>query len=70
LLFGISFVFQWGIGLILKQYPVIDGRYSAAGYTVAFMVLAVAQGTTILWLCVSQRAEALTQRRQGIDPSV
>jgi MFS family permease len=69
LLFGSSFAFQWGIGLILKQYPVIEGRYSATGYTVAFMLLAVAQAITILWLCVSQKPEALAQHRRGVDPS-
>jgi len=39
LMFAIAFAFQWGIGAALDQWPVIDGRYSPAGYQAAFGVL-------------------------------
>src|SRR6478609_1695314 len=50
LMFGLSFVLQWGIGAVLKMYPVVDGRYSPTGYTVAFATLAIAQFLAIAWL--------------------
>jgi MFS family permease len=50
LMFGTSFAFQWGIGAVLKQYPVTDGRYSPEGYAVAFGTLAIAQFASIAWL--------------------
>jgi MFS family permease len=50
LMFTLSFVMQWGIGLALKLYPVIDGRYAAAGYTVALTTLALLQLAALAWL--------------------
>lgn len=50
LMFALSFVVQWGIGIALKLYPVIDGRYAAAGYTAAFTTLAVLQLAALAWL--------------------
>lgn len=50
LLFTLSFALQWGIGAVLKLYPVVDGRYSPAGYTAAFATLAACQLAAILWL--------------------
>lgn len=50
LMFGASFACQWGIGAVLKQYPVVDGHYSPEGYSVALGVLAVAQVVVIAWL--------------------
>src|SRR3954454_22621675 len=41
LMFALSFMVQWGIGIALRLYPVIDGRYAAAGYTAAFTTLAL-----------------------------
>src|SRR6185295_14142209 len=43
MLFGLSFVFQWGIGAVLRLYPVVDGRYAAAGYATALAILAALQ---------------------------
>ena len=43
LTFGLSFLVQWGIGAVLDQWPVIDGRYAAAGYQTAFAVLLAMQ---------------------------
>jgi len=50
LMFTLSFALQWGIGFVLKLYPVVDGRYSPAGYTVALASLAAAQLAAMLWL--------------------
>ncbi len=57
LMFGASFACQWGIGAVLKQYPVIDGRYAPAGYAVAFGALAIAQLATLLWLWPMREAK-------------
>jgi MFS family permease len=50
LMFAMSFALQWGIGAVLKLYPVVDGRYSPTGYSVAFATLAAAQLAAIAWL--------------------
>jgi MFS family permease len=50
LMFTLSFALQWGIGAVLKMYPVVEGRYSPTGYTVAFATLAAAQLAAMLWL--------------------
>ena len=39
LMFASSFAFQWGIGAVLRLYPVVDGRYAPAGYTAALATL-------------------------------
>ena len=43
LMFVISFSFQWGIGAVLDQWPVIEGRYSPSGYHAAFLALLAIQ---------------------------
>jgi MFS family permease len=50
LMFTLSFALQWGIGAVLRMYPVLEGRYSPTGYTVAFATLAAAQLAAMLWL--------------------
>ena len=50
LMFACSFVFQWGIGAVLKLYPVADGRYSPAGYGTALFLLAALQVAALAWL--------------------
>ena len=50
LMFGASFACQWGIGAVLKQYPVTDGRYAPEGYAAAFGILALAQFAALAWL--------------------
>ena len=50
LMFGASFACQWGIGEVLKQYPVTDGRYAPEGYALAFGILALAQLAALAWL--------------------
>jgi predicted MFS family arabinose efflux permease len=48
--FFCAFVFQWGIGAVLRLYPVAGGNYAPAGYTAAFLVLAGLQLATLAWL--------------------
>lgn len=50
MMFGTSFMFQWGIGAVLRLFPEIDGRYPAEGYAVAFWTLAALQVAVVLWL--------------------
>ena len=50
LMFALSFMVQWGIGIALRLYPVIDGRYAATGYTAAFTTLALLQLAALAWL--------------------
>jgi predicted MFS family arabinose efflux permease len=62
LMFGFSFLFQWGIGAVLRLYPVIDGRYSAEGYAAALWVLVALQCATLAWLLPMRGNEARTDR--------
>jgi len=50
LMFTFSFLFQWGIGALLRLFPVADGRYALQGYAAAFLILAVLQLAVIAWL--------------------
>jgi predicted MFS family arabinose efflux permease len=50
LMFTVSFAFQWGVGAILRLFPVEGGRYAAQGYEAALTVLAVLQLAVIAWL--------------------
>jgi MFS family permease len=50
LMFGCSFLFQWGIGAVLRLYPVTDGRYAPEGYATAFVLLGVLQFAALAWL--------------------
>jgi MFS family permease len=50
MLFALSFAFQWGVGAVLRLFPVVDGRYAPEGYATAFAILAALQLAAILWL--------------------
>jgi len=50
MLFAGSFLAQWGIGSVLRLYPVSDGRYAPAGYAAAFAILGLMQLAAVLWL--------------------
>ncbi len=50
LMFACAFVFQWGVGAVLKLYPVVDGRYSPTGYSTALFALATLQLAALAWL--------------------
>lgn len=58
LMFGISFLFQWGIGAVLRLYPVTDGRYSPDGYAVALFSLGVLQVAAVAWLMPMREARS------------
>jgi hypothetical protein len=49
-MFSISFLFQWGVGAVLRLYPVADGQYSPQGYGTALTILAVLQLAVLVWL--------------------
>jgi predicted MFS family arabinose efflux permease len=50
LMFALAFVFQWGVGAVLKLYPVVDGRYAPEGYGAALGILAAMQVAALAWL--------------------
>jgi hypothetical protein len=50
MMFTLSFLFQWGIGAVLRHYPSLEGRYAPEGYAVAFWILAALQAAVIAWL--------------------
>jgi len=56
LMFSLSFAFQWGIGAVLDQWPVVDGRYSPSGYQAAFLVLFGIQLAAYALLVFSENA--------------
>jgi len=56
LMFGLGFLLQWGIGLVVNQFPTNDmGRYAAQGYETAFIIMAVIQALIIGWTFVALR---------------
>jgi MFS family permease len=50
LMFSASFLFQWGIGAVLRLYPVADGRYAPEGYDAALLILGALQLAALAWL--------------------
>ena len=59
-MFGFSFAFQWGIGAVLRLYPVADGRYSPEGYAMALWILVALQVATLAWLLPMRTSQAGT----------
>ncbi len=49
LIFVASFLVQWGVGIIVNQYPAGDGRYAPEGYALAFGVTTVLQVLGLVW---------------------
>ena len=58
LMFLFSFAFQWGVGAVLRLYPVADGRYAPEGYGAALAILAALQLATLAWLLPMRLADA------------
>jgi len=56
--FFVSFLFQFGIGVVLRLFPVIDGRYSPDGYMFAFGLIAAVQCAVLAWLLPMQEGAA------------
>ncbi|HSD53617.1 MAG TPA: MFS transporter [Burkholderiales bacterium] len=48
--FTLSFAFQWGIGAVLRAYPVADGLYAPEGYTTALVTIGALQLAALAWL--------------------
>jgi len=63
--FFCAFAFQWGIGAVLKLYPVAGGNYAPAGYTAAFLVLAGLQLATLVWLLATTDAAGSSRTRRS-----
>jgi len=54
LMFGLGFLLQWGIGLVVNQFPTTEtGRYAAQGYETAFTIMAVIQVVIIVWTFIA-----------------
>ncbi len=58
LMFGTSFLFQWGIGAVLRLFPAAGERYADAGYAAAFWILVAMQVAVVLWLLPMRSREA------------
>ena len=50
LMFTVSFMFQWGVGAVLRLYPSADGQYSPQAYGTALMILGLLQLAVLAWL--------------------
>jgi predicted MFS family arabinose efflux permease len=49
-MFGLGFVLQWGIGVMVNRYPTnVPGRYAQSGYEAAFLVVAAIEALVIVW---------------------
>jgi hypothetical protein len=46
----VSFLFQWGVGAVLRLYPVDGASYSPQGYSTALAILAALQLAVLAWL--------------------
>ncbi len=50
LMFGTGFLLQWGIGMVVNQYPAVSaGRYLPQGYELAFAIIAAIQIAIVIW---------------------
>jgi predicted MFS family arabinose efflux permease len=55
-MFGTGFLLQWGIGIVVNQYPAAAlGRYLPQGYEHAFGLLALAQVFIVCWTIFALR---------------
>lgn len=54
IMFGLGFLLQWGIGIVVNQFPTTEiGRYAALGYERAFAIMAALQIVIIAWTLYS-----------------
>ena len=54
--FGSAFLGQWGMGVIINQWPTsASGGYAVEGYQAAFIVMAVLQVLTLIWFLVYRK---------------
>jgi predicted MFS family arabinose efflux permease len=53
-MFGLGFVLQWCIGLIVNQFPSsVSGRYVAEGYERAFLIVVLIELAIVVWTFVA-----------------
>ena len=50
-----AFFAQWGLGLIINEWPSIDGSYLETGYGYGFGLLLALQGIALIWYVIAQR---------------
>ena len=53
-----AFIAQAGIGLVVQQWPSVDGRYPAAAYQAALAASLALQAAAVLWFLRPQRRAA------------
>ena len=51
--FGWAFLIQYGVGLVIEQWPPQDGHYPVAAYQSAFGLSAVLQLAALVWFALS-----------------
>ena len=56
--FAFAFLCQFGVGVVLRLFAVVDGHYSADGYMLAFGLIAAAQCAVLAWLLPMKEGEA------------
>ncbi len=56
-MFTLAFVVQFGVGLIINLWPVVDGRYAVEGYQASFALCWVLQALSVAWLAYAERHE-------------
>ena len=59
-MFSTSFAFQWGIGAVLRAFPVVDGRYAPDGYAAALAGIATLQVVVLAWILPLREPAART----------
>jgi MFS family permease len=50
--FGWAFTMQYGIGLVVEQWPSQDGHYPVAAYQAAFGLCLALQAATLVWFAI------------------
>lgn len=61
--FFVSFLCQFGVGVVLRMFAVVDGRYSPDGYMLAFGLIAAAQCAVLAWLLPMKEHAVQAARR-------
>ena len=54
-MFSLAFVVQFGVGVIINLWPVVDGRYAVDGYRAAFALCWLLQVVSVAWLWFAER---------------
>src|SRR5205085_1013628 len=50
IVFAAVFATQWGFGVVLDQWPTVNGRYAVPGYQAALGVMIALQIAVFAWL--------------------